>query len=389
MKTLKESFDIAKKIAKSIIDTEEKKKSGWDSKVQSGYEDEIKELSDRILFETKGWEEQKEGRALTSKAWKLFEKRTNNRSGRLRITRIKYAALFLLPLTTAALYFFLHKYPLIERPAQFPPVALEIPNPELILENGERLSLDENAQKKIKELGKKNVIASENTITYLQSESSSALQEKGRYNTLVIPHGNCFHLTLSDGSSVWLNAGSTLRYPVYFNEKERRVEITGEAYFEVSKNAEKTFIVSANGTDIRVLGTSFNVSAYGEHPVTTLVEGRIQLIHASVTENLNPGQQAVWLPEENNFRIQKVDARKFTLWKEGIFYFENASLESILEDMARWYNVKISYTDEKLKNLRFNVEIKRHKEIKIILKKIEETQKVKFHMDKGVINVYK
>ena len=149
------------------------------------------------------------------------------------------------------------------------------------------------------------------------------------------------------------------------------------------------FIVSANGTDIRVLGTSFNVSAYGEHPVTTLVEGRIQLIHASVTENLNPGQQAVWLPEENNFRIQKVDARKFTLWKEGIFYFENASLESILEDMARWYNVKISYTDEKLKNLRFNVEIKRHKEIKIILKKIEETQKVKFHMDKGVINVYK
>ncbi len=100
MKTLKESFDIAKKIAKSIIDTEEKKKSGWDSKVQSGYEDEIKELSDRILFETKGWEEQKEGRALTSKAWKLFEKRTNNRSGRLRITRIKYAALFLLPLTT-------------------------------------------------------------------------------------------------------------------------------------------------------------------------------------------------------------------------------------------------------------------------------------------------
>ena len=124
-------------------------------------------------------------------------------------------------------------------------------------------------------------------------------------------------MELADGTRVWLNAESRLRYPVAFTGKERKVEMEGEVYFEVAKNKEKPFIVTVNGVDIRVLGTSFNVSAYQEEVVATLVEGKVQLKKGNEQVILSPNQQAIWSDDE--FRVKQVDARNYVLWKEGIF----------------------------------------------------------------------
>ena len=193
-------------------------------------------------------------------------------------------------------------------------------------------------------------------------------------------------MELADGPRVWLNAESRLRYPVVFMGEERKVEMEGEVYFEVAKNREKPFIVTVNGVDIRVLGTSFNVSAYQEEVVTTLVEGKVQLKRGDEQVVLSPNQQAIW--SDDKFKVKQVDARNYVLWKEGIFYFEDVDLERILDDMARWYNVNIFYMNSTLKKMKFSVEIKRYEDINEILRRIEQTKRVKFEIKDRTINVY-
>lgn len=207
-----------------------------------------------------------------------------------------------------------------------------------------------------------------------------------KYNTLIVPRGGEFSLELADGTRVWLNAESRLRYPVAFMGKERKVEMEGEVYFEVVKNNEKPFIVTVNGVDIRVLGTSFNVSAYQEEVVTTLVEGKVQLKRGDEQVVLSPNQQAIW--SDDKFKVKQVDACNYVLWKEGIFYFEDVDLERILDDMARWYNVNIFYMNPTLKKMKFSVEIKRYEDINEILRRIEQTKRVKFEIKDRTINVY-
>ena len=177
-----------------------------------------------------------------------------------------------------------------------------------------------------------------------------------------------------------------MRYPVALTGKERKVEMEGEVYFEVAKNKEKPFIVTVNGVDIRVLGTSFNVSAYQEDVVTTLVEGKVQLKKGNEQVILSPNQQAIWSDDE--FRVKQVDARNFVLWKERVFYFEDVDLETILDDMARWYNVNIFYMNPALKEMKFSVEIRRYGDINEILRRIEQTKRVKFEIKDRTINVY-
>ncbi len=170
----------------------------------------------------------------------------------------------------------------------------------------------------------------------------------GGYNKLTTPIGGQFRITLPDGTRAWLNAASSLRYPTAFTAGERLVEVTGEAYFEVTQNATQPFKVKVNNestTIIEVLGTDFNVNAYTDEPsiITTLLEGAVRVRAGNRQAALTPGQQAQ-VSNANNIKIvNNADLSAAVAWKEGVFYFKDADLATVLRQIGRWYNVEIVY----------------------------------------------
>lgn len=177
-------------------------------------------------------------------------------------------------------------------------------------------------------------------------KSNNKATEAIVYNTVTTPKGGQYHIVLPDGSKVWLNAASSLRFPTAFIGKERRVEITGEVYFEVAHNAKMPFIVKANDTEVAVLGTHFNVMAYADEKVmkTTLLEGSVKVSRSGKSAMLAPGQQARLTNSSENIRVlDDVDTDKEMAWKTGYFQFEDENLESIMRQVSRWYDVDIAY----------------------------------------------
>lgn len=172
------------------------------------------------------------------------------------------------------------------------------------------------------------------------------------YNTLTTPRGGQFQVRLPDGTRVWLNAASSLKYPTAFKAKERLVEVTGEAYFEVAKNAAMPFKVNVNNTAVEVLGTSFNVNAYTDEPVisTTLLEGSIR-INGTV---LKPGQQL-----SGGKLLSGVNIEKVVAWKNGLFNFEGAKLEEVMRQIMRWYNITVVY-EKGIPDIEFVGEVSRN-----------------------------
>jgi ferric-dicitrate binding protein FerR (iron transport regulator) len=176
------------------------------------------------------------------------------------------------------------------------------------------------------------------------------------FNTVTTPRGAQYQIVLPDGSKVWLNAASSLRFPTAFVGKERKVEVTGEAYLEIAKNSKQPFFVTlrqaqGNGTEIQVLGTAFNVNAYAEESIvkTTLINGSIKVNTASASEILKPGQQAqIRLDREDknnrHITIRQTNIEQVLAWKNGVFNFNDASLEDVMNQLARWYDLKIVYT---------------------------------------------
>ncbi|MCF0065746.1 FecR domain-containing protein [Dyadobacter chenwenxiniae] len=166
------------------------------------------------------------------------------------------------------------------------------------------------------------------------------------FNTMATPKGGQYHIVLPDGSKVWLNAASSLRFPTAFKGKERKVEITGEVYFEVAHNARMPFIVKSGDTEIAVLGTHFNVMAYADEKVmkTTLLEGSVKVSIAGGSATLLPGQQARIKSITNNIRVvDNIDTEKEMAWKNGFFQFQDDNLENIMRQISRWYDVDVTY----------------------------------------------
>ena len=259
---------------------------------------------------------------------------------------------------------------------------------QLIMADGRFLKLEQKEDMKLDLPGVK-VVATGKKIVYRAIEEETSTPKVEEYNTLVVPRGGEYMLELSDGTKVWLNSDSELRFPVTFVGDRRNVEIEGEAYFEVAKDEGKPFHVLANGADIKVLGTSFNVMTYRGRTITTLVEGEVCLTYKDESVLIVPDRQAEVITETGKILMREVDARNFTLWKDGVFYFENAALETIVERLSQWYDVNIIFNDEALKQLRYSVEMKRYNNIQDLLTKIEKTQKVKFLIQGKSIYIYK
>jgi hypothetical protein len=176
-------------------------------------------------------------------------------------------------------------------------------------------------------------------------KSKTEMQEiQTVYNTIQTPVGGKFQLNLADGSKVWLNSASSLRFPVFFAGDTREVELKGEAYFEVSKNVDKKFSVRSGNQTVEVLGTHFNINAYSDEPsiTTTLIEGAVRVIelNSKKSQILRPGEQS---KVDREIRIQKKDTQAEVAWKDGYFYFENASIETVMRQLGRWYGITARY----------------------------------------------
>lgn len=189
-------------------------------------------------------------------------------------------------------------------------------------------------------------------LTVNKQQRQSSLGEAKADLVLTTPRGGEFRVTLEDGTEVWLNAASRLVYPENFDGAERRVEIEGEAYFRVAKNAEKPFVVVSGTQEIKVYGTEFNVHAYSDEPFvsTTLVEGSISLRHTLSDGSelmLTPGHQAVLRRDETAARVQQIDTEVVTSWRSGTFVFENQTMEQIMRTLSRWYDFDYEFGDSK------------------------------------------
>ena len=184
-------------------------------------------------------------------------------------------------------------------------------------------------------------------------------------STLSTPRGGEFKIVLEDGTEVWLNAETTLRYPEAFAKNERRVEVSGEAYFKVAKDADRPFYVVSGGQEVRVYGTEFNVNGYADEADirTTLVEGSISLrvLNGNGSElMLSPGNQAVFDKQEARARVQQVDTDIVTSWRSGTFVFEDQTMEQIMHTLSRWYDFQYEFTSPDLAKTVFMGSIPRY-----------------------------
>jgi transmembrane sensor len=217
-------------------------------------------------------------------------------------------------------------------------------------------------------------------IAYHQAKDQSAALSASSYNTVSTPVGGQYHLTLADGTSVWLNAASSIRYPTAFTGAERKVEITGEAYFEVTHNAAKPFRVQSAQQVVEVLGTHFNVNTYADEnkTKTTLLEGSVKVTGSNSSKLIKPGQQAVL--SGSNLTVAEADVEEAVAWKNGYFKF-NENLETIMGKIARWYDVRIVYQSRPDPGYLFEGEISRARHLSEILKIMEYTGKVHFTVE--------
>ncbi|WP_282125666.1 FecR family protein [Marinifilum flexuosum] len=247
----------------------------------------------------------------------------------------------------------------------------------LITSDGERYQLDEEVI--IKE---GDVFISNKTQELIYQKKSNITKSQLTYNTIIIPKGGEYKLTLMDGTRIWLNSNSKLRFPSEFGSGIRKVELKGEAFFEVAKDSVHPFVVNANKAQVKVLGTSFNVNAYSDlnEIVTTLVEGKVEVSDTLFGNKVKllPNEQYRFNKSNGKTLKQVVDTEIYTAWKDGRFVFENESLEDIMIRLSRWYNVEVSFLNESVKELRFSGDLTRYDNIDQILELIEVTQKVKF-----------
>jgi ferric-dicitrate binding protein FerR (iron transport regulator) len=322
-----------------------------------------------------------------SRAWRRFEQKTPGQRRPLRRWWGRAAAA--LVLLAAGSYAW---YRAETRPAErVPPPAWEeltpgMANALLVMDDGVTVELLPDRDTLIR--GEQGMtVATESRAVIYPPETAIPDESANLYHTLIVTRGAEFSLRLPDSTRVWLNAGSRLRYPVRFADDTREVELDGEGYFEVESAARRAFVVKVEGIDIRVLGTRFNVSSHDDQVVTTLLEGKVKLTKGNEEVTLLPDQQAIMERGGDRFTVRCVTARDFTLWKEGVFWFEDAELGAIMERVARWYDATLVYQDPAIKKLRFSMEMKRYENIRAVLRKMEQTRKVKFTLSGQTIYI--
>jgi len=243
----------------------------------------------------------------------------------------------------------------------------------LTLADGSTIDLDQAKNGTIQQQGKSQLVkVNGGMLAYKENRKANKGDDlESSFNKISTPRGGKFQLVLSDGSKVWLNAASSLTYPTTFAGKERSVQLRGEAYFEIAPNAAKPFKVNHEDLQIEVLGTSFNVNAYKDEQTvkTTLLEGRVKVHNADQAVLLSPGQQAR-SKEKEPFSVATADLEEVVAWKNGLFRFNESTIEEVMRQISRWYDVEVVYEGSIPKDL-FRGEIYRNVNVSAVLKVLE------------------
>lgn len=258
----------------------------------------------------------------------------------------------------------------------------------LTLASGQKIRLSDAVNGELaKEAGVSITKSEDGQLVYEIQNSES---DGNKINTLSTSNGETYKLRLPDGSLVWLNAASSLTYTASLIERGKRtVRLNGEGYFQVAKDKAHPFIVESNGQQIEVLGTHFNVSAYGDDPQTktTLEEGSIKIASGAERRILKPNQQAIL--SEKGIQVKEIDAELALAWKSGFFLFDRESLESIMIKVARWYDVEVMYTDPALKAKTFTGTISRFEKISQVFSMLEQNEVANFKIEGRKITISK
>ena len=278
-----------------------------------------------------------------------------------------------------------------------------VEKPKEIAPGGNRgiLTLSNGKQIVLSDISSKDIIAKEDqdevtikmdangVITYVINPNANASEEDANsFNTLSTPTGGQYNIVLADGTKVFLNAVSSIKYPTQFNGDKRIVELEGEAYFEVAKNKSKPFLVKSANQTIEVLGTHFNVHAYNNESVikTTLLEGSVAVSSKNQKAILKPGQQSNISESSSKIAVKEVDTEAAIAWKNGRFKFDNADLKSVMKQLERWYGIKVEYRGD-VSDVRFNGGTFRNKNLSEVLK-VLELSNIKFKVEGKTIIVY-
>lgn len=305
-----------------------------------------------------------------------FEKAAGRKSGKhLLFRRIaRYAAILLLPLLSVAVWQWNRQQPAVVATEAIVPGSAKA---VLTLAGGQQLKLTGQMRQEIEVSAGIKVKEETGTLAYKAATGNGG--GRTEQNTLSTGRGGEYRIVLADGTKVFLNAATSLKYPVAFDGKVRKVELEGEAYFEVAKDPDHPFIVATKGMEVKVYGTSFNINTLRTDEIrTVLVEGNIGIRSADRECRVSPGQMAVWNKTDGSLTLKEVDVSLYTAWKDGIFRFDRERLDEILNTLSDWYDVAIFYRNPDVKNLHFSGYMERYDQIGIILEAITEATGVRF-----------
>jgi hypothetical protein len=252
----------------------------------------------------------------------------------------------------------------------------------LTLANGANIVLDNAANGVLAKSGNTAIKKLKNGLLAYSPNNAGSHPDTNVLNTITIPRGGQYTIMLPDGTNVWLNSESSLTFPVVFKGSTRKVSLKGEAYFEVAKNKEKPFIVHTDNTDIKVLGTHFNVHAYKDdnNVKTTLLEGSVRLSSAASSTVLTPGQQGVTDATNGSITQKKVNINQVMAWKAGYFIFRDDDIRDIMKQISRWYDVEVVY-EGYTTSMKFGGTYAKNKDINELLKGLEYTGLVHFKIE--------
>lgn len=254
----------------------------------------------------------------------------------------------------------------------------------LTLANGSRITLDDAKNGDLATKAGVRVSKTSNGMLvyhFNKAAGDGATNTIPEFNTITTPRGGQYQVVLEDGTKVWLNAASSIRFPQAFTGNDRQVELTGEAYFEVAKNKAKPFIVQANGTRVQVLGTHFNINAYSDNNnvTTTLLEGSVRMASGGSTVMLAPGQQGV-VVNGSTIKVGNADIQQTMAWKNGLFIFRDLNIVEVMKQVGRWYDVDVEYVGD-VKNNEFGGTISKYKNITELLDIMQLTRSVHYKIE--------
>ena len=319
----------------------------------------------------------------------LHINKENNLIFKLKKQHLKVAAMFIITISFV-LYFNQSKHLVLEDTRGLKEkisfdILPGINKAVLTLSDGDKVLLENENPEIIDK--KSGAIIKINKDGFLFYNNPTLIKTKTVYNTIETPRGGQYKILLPDGTRIWLNAGSTLKYPLNFEKHHRKVELSGEAYFEVSKNELRPFIVYSDNQSVQVLGTNFNISTYRDDSSskTTLLEGSVKVTRSN-SKNYKviiPGQQSeISKNLKDSITIKQVDLDAVIGWKDGYFIFDDEPLESILTKISRWYDVEIQYSDLiPNRHLAYSGTISKYSKVSKVLKKLELTESVHFKID--------